>query len=325
MNTSWQTGSSLLLAATILAYGYFLPTIVAFLRGHPRFYSILVLNVFVAPVQIAILHFIFPASLKATSATLLVIVSFVEVFGAGWAFALLWSLMPIPAPSPTLIEARNTKAFDLFAAVPLILWFSNVVLVQFRPVLAQDAGAIAAQTAGLYIYVQFFSLSAAALLNLLMVYLLVVRDRPVLRSTGVIPRLCGVLGTFLAVGILRLPVAPLSLPMQITAALLVGVGSIGSILALARLGKAFSILPEARKLVTSGPYAYARHPLYAMEMVAIAGTAVQFAQPWATMLALGVGALEVTRSIFEERVLEDAYPVYGDYRRKTKRFIPGII
>ena len=36
-------------------------------------------------------------------------------------------------------------------------------------------------------------------------------------------------------------------------------------------------MPEARKLVTGGPYAYARHPLYAVEIITIVGTALQFA------------------------------------------------
>jgi protein-S-isoprenylcysteine O-methyltransferase Ste14 len=109
------------------------------------------------------------------------------------------------------------------------------------------------------------------------------------------------------------------------AALLVGLGSLGSALVLARLGKSFSIMPEARNLVTGGPYAYARHPLYAVEMVTLLGTAIQFAQPWATLLAAGVVALQVTRSLFEEQVLAEAYPEYETYRRRTKRFIPGII
>jgi protein-S-isoprenylcysteine O-methyltransferase Ste14 len=35
--------------------------------------------------------------------------------------------------------------------------------------------------------------------------------------------------------------------------------------------------------------------------------------------------LQVTRSIFEERVLLQAYPEYVAYRARTARFIPGIL
>jgi len=84
-------------------------------------------------------------------------------------------------------------------------------------------------------------------------------------------------------------------------------------------------MPEARSLVTSGPYAFARHPLYAVEMLCIAGNAILFLQPWAGVLAALVAALQVARSVFEERVLGDAYPEYAGYRARVKRFIPGVI
>jgi protein-S-isoprenylcysteine O-methyltransferase Ste14 len=127
------------------------------------------------------------------------------------------------------------------------------------------------------------------------------------------------------VGILQLPVAHLSLGAQIFAALLVGLGSLGSFLVLWRLGKSFSIMPEARRLVTGGPYALARHPLYTVEMVTICGTALQFAAPWSWVLAAAVLALLWIRSHYEEQVLEAAYPEYGAYRARTKRFIPGVL
>jgi len=106
---------------------------------------------------------------------------------------------------------------------------------------------------------------------------------------------------------------------------LIGIGSLGSLLVLYRLGKSFSIMPEARKLVTGGPYAYARHPLYTVEMVTIVGTALQFAAPWSWLIALVVVTLLWIRSHFEEQVLAEAYPEYAVYRTKTKRFIPGVI
>jgi len=180
-------------------------------------------------------------------------------------------------------------------------------------------------TATLFIWVQFLSLLAVAAFDLLLVYLLLVRDRPVAKSKGVMPRLFGFVGTFIGISILQLPVAHLSLGMQILAAVLIGVGSLASFLVLSRLGKSFSIMPEARKLVTSGPYAHARHPLYAVEMITIAGTALQFAAPWSWVLALVVLALLWIRSHFEEQVLAEAYPEYGAYRARTKRFVPGLL
>ncbi len=89
---------------------------------------------------------------------------------------------------------------------------------------------------------------------------------------------------------------------------------------LANLGKSYSIMPEARRLVTGGPYAVARHPLYAAEIITIIGSAIQFQQPWAALLAVGVVVLLVARSRFEEQVLSEAYPEYAQYRMRVKRF-----
>lgn len=219
-------------------------------------------------------------------------------------------------------EFRETKAYDLIAGLPLILWFGYGVMT-LRPNLAADARALIAQPGQVIFWLRFFALFAAALFNLLLVYLVVVRTQPIKRASGVLPRLFAVVGTFLGVGIIYLRPVPLSLPWQAFAAFLVFAGSLGSAIVLSQLGKAFSIMPEARVLVTRGPYAYARHPLYAVEFITILGSAIQFAQPWAALLTLGVVVCQVLRTICEERVLVEAYPEYASYQARVKRF--GVI
>jgi len=91
-----------------------------------------------------------------------------------------------------------------------------------------------------------------------------------------------------------------------------------------RLGTAFAIMPEARALVTSGPYALARHPLYVTEALVLLGTVMQFEQPWAVLLGMTTLALIYLRTVFEERVLLAKYPEYAAYRARTARFIPGL-
>ena len=321
-----QAKSFALLLFAVAAYVYFLPAIMAFLKGHRRFFLILGLNVVVSPVQSVLLHMFFPGFMVTgpgvpTATTLLV--ALVTNLGLGWLVLLAWAFQP-GEPNPRLLRAQNTKTYDALAALPLILWFAYGLL-QLRPTLVGDASLILSGNAPLLNWVRFFSLTAAAGFNLLLVYLLVVRDKPVRKSKGLLPRFFAFAGTFLGVGILQIPVAPLSLGMQLVSAVLVGVGSLASVLVLWRLGKSFSIMPEARTLVTSGPYARARHPLYGVEMITIVGTAMQFIQPWAGLVALGVVALLVIRTIFEERVLSEAYPEYAVYRAKTARFIPGLI
>ena len=217
---------------------------------------------------------------------------------------------------------RRGKLYDLAAGLPLILWFGYGA-IKLRPDLAADARALLAAPDSLLANLRFFALFAAMAFNLLLIYLIVVRTEPVRRASGILPRLCGFAGTFLGVGILYLTPLDLSLFWQTIAAALVFAGSLGSAIVLAKLGKAFAIMPEARLLVTSGPYAWARHPLYVMEIVTLIGTAIQFQQPWAALLALAAVALQVTRTVFEERVLTAAYPEYAVYRARVKRF--GIV
>ena len=219
-------------------------------------------------------------------------------------------------------QFQQTKAYDLIAGLPLILWFGYGV-VTLRPNLAAAARGILSEPDHLLFYLRFFALFASAAFNLLLVYLVVVRHRPVKRASGFPPRLFAVAGTFLGVTILSLKPLNLSLPWQSIAAFLVLAGSLGSAIVLAKLGKSFSIMPEARALVTGGPYAWARHPLYVMEFISILGTTIQFAQPWAALLAIGVVACQVLRTVFEERVLSETYPDYAAYQARVKRF--GLI
>jgi protein-S-isoprenylcysteine O-methyltransferase Ste14 len=221
--------------------------------------------------------------------------------------------------SSDLEKFRQSKAYDLLMGLPLILWFSYGV-IDLRPVLAADARAVLEEPANLLFNLRFYALFASAAFNLLGIYMIVMRSTPVRRSRGWLPRAFAIAGTFLGVGIIYLKPVPLSLGWQSVAAALVFLGGFSSIVVLANLGKSYSIMPEARRLVTSGPYAFARHPLYAAEIITIIGSAIQFQQPWAGLLAVGVVVLLVARSRFEEQVLSEAYPEYADYRARVKRF-----
>jgi len=320
-----QAKSISLLLWAVFLFVYFLPSVLAFARGHRHFFIIVVLNVLLSPAQGAILHVLWPGilSVDPRNPLSLALAAVATNLGLGWIVLLVWALLP-GEPNARLLKLQETKYYDAITALPLILWFAYGAL-QLRAVLAHDGNLMASGSASLFTWVQFFALLAAAAFDLLLVYMLAVRDRPVAKSQGVLPRLFGFIGTFMGVGILQLPVAQLSLPMQIFAAVLIGLGSLGSLLVLSRLGKSFSIMPEARKLVTGGPYAWVRHPLYTVEIITIIGTAMQFQGPWSWVIALVVVALLWMRSHYEEEVLASAYPEYGKYRARTKRFIPGII
>jgi protein-S-isoprenylcysteine O-methyltransferase Ste14 len=84
------------------------------------------------------------------------------------------------------------------------------------------------------------------------------------------------------------------------------------------------VYPEARRLVTSGPYAFVRHPVYLFEEITFFGVMLQYAQPWALCIFAIQLCFQLARIPYEERVLTDAFPEYADYAARTSRLIPGV-
>jgi len=66
------------------------------------------------------------------------------------------------------------------------------------------------------------------------------------------------------------------------------------------LGKSFSILAEARRLVTEGPYRVVRHPLYVCEGIATVGVMLQVISPWALLIVIAAWMVQYRRMINEE-------------------------
>jgi len=77
-------------------------------------------------------------------------------------------------------------------------------------------------------------------------------------------------------------------------------------------------------ILREGPYAIVRHPLYLGEIVALAGVALQYLSAWALLLLALVCAFQLQRMKYEERVLSEVFPEYGDYVTRTARLLPGV-
>lgn len=86
--------------------------------------------------------------------------------------------------------------------------------------------------------------------------------------------------------------------------------------------------PTAGGLVTSGPYRYWRHPIYASVLLFIwTGILAHGAAPTLLDLALGglATAMTFVRVLAEEQLLRAAMPAYAAYADSTKRFIPFVL
>lgn len=84
-------------------------------------------------------------------------------------------------------------------------------------------------------------------------------------------------------------------------------------------------LRENHELVTTGPYHYVRHPIYAGIMLAMLGTALATDIAWLAPFVIVVGYfLFAARS--EERTMVAQFPrQYPEYRRRTKMLIPFVL
>lgn len=100
------------------------------------------------------------------------------------------------------------------------------------------------------------------------------------------------------------------------------VGEVLMVWSLASLGRCFGVFPVARGLVTHGPYARIRHPLYTAEAIVTFGFLLTCLSPLTVAIFVGGMALQAWRTINEERALLYMFPEYAAYRERTGRFLP---
>jgi protein-S-isoprenylcysteine O-methyltransferase Ste14 len=85
-------------------------------------------------------------------------------------------------------------------------------------------------------------------------------------------------------------------------------------------------IQEGHQVVTSGPYRFVRHPLYAGAIVALAGAGLAFGN-WASLALclLAPAAAYVPRIRIEERALErELGEPYRAYAASKPRLFPGV-
>lgn len=80
------------------------------------------------------------------------------------------------------------------------------------------------------------------------------------------------------------------------------------------LRHSFSLIPQAREMVTSGPYRLARHPIYAAYIVQYLGLWLALRSLALTVALLVWFGLTLIRIHYEELVLARTFPEYAQYR-----------
>ena len=82
---------------------------------------------------------------------------------------------------------------------------------------------------------------------------------------------------------------------------------------------------RGQSVVSTGPYRYVRHPMYASMFLFFPGSALLLGSWWGLMLCTVLLGLLVWRIPLEERMLENGLAGYDEYARKVRyRLIPRV-
>ena len=83
-------------------------------------------------------------------------------------------------------------------------------------------------------------------------------------------------------------------------------------------------IKKGHELVTSGPYRYVRHPMYAGGIIACIGSAIVVGGAWILLLVI-LGLIFLWRVGAEDRLMARQFPnEYPLYKKRTKALIPFV-
>src|SRR5262245_28728942 len=84
-------------------------------------------------------------------------------------------------------------------------------------------------------------------------------------------------------------------------------------------------IADGQRVISSGPYAMVRHPMYAGALVYLAGTPLALGSYWGLLALIFIVPFLVWRLVDEEHLLVRELPGYADYRREVRyRLVPFV-
>jgi protein-S-isoprenylcysteine O-methyltransferase Ste14 len=232
-------------------------------------------------------------------------------------------LTPELSRRPALSATLWHDALDWAARAGLILlaaWCGEAVVAYLLDRIGR-AGSVASAA----VVLDIMQATAALAFNAAMAVLAVIRLRACRAAPGVLPRLAAVAGTFILFGLSRFsPAAETAAPVALASLVLLLAGNALAAVAMVHLGRSFSIMAEARRLVTGGPYRVVRHPIYVAETIGTLGLFLVYRSWPAVAVCASQIVLQLIRAGYEEDVLRRAFPDYADYASRVPAFVPGL-
>ena len=114
--------------------------------------------------------------------------------------------------------------------------------------------------------------------------------------------------------------------LVVAGALLVACGAALNVWGKLRLGRWFSAtfgVKVGHELVTDGPYAITRHPIYSGLLLMLYGSALAWGSLLTLLLAMLLSMTLFFHTVYEELLFEQHFgDAYRDYRRRVPRLVP---
>jgi protein-S-isoprenylcysteine O-methyltransferase Ste14 len=162
-----------------------------------------------------------------------------------------------------------------------------------------------------------------AIFYTLLTVLIMTRPPAKAQAAGLLPRIAAFVGSYMPWTITFFGQTDQALPNLLATACVL-IGMIMMLVTIRHLGRAFSLVPQARSVVQTGPYRWIKHPLYLSEELVILGVVLQHLSPVTVIvLVLHIG-VQVCRILYEEDLLRRNCPEYSSYEASRWRLIPYV-
>jgi protein-S-isoprenylcysteine O-methyltransferase Ste14 len=158
---------------------------------------------------------------------------------------------------------------------------------------------------------------------MLLALLIMTRSPAKAQADGLMPRVAAFVGTYLPWTITFFGQTDQALPNLLSTACVL-TGMIMMLVTIRHLGGSFSLVPQARSVVQTGPYRWIKHPLYFSEQIAILGVVLQYLTPVTVIVFVLHIGIQVCRILYEEDLLRRNCPEYSSYEATRWRLIPYV-
>lgn len=162
-----------------------------------------------------------------------------------------------------------------------------------------------------------------AIFYMLLTVLIMTRPPAKAEAPGPLPKVAAFVGSYMPWTITFFGKTDQALP-NLLSTVCVLIGMIMMLVTIRHLGRAFSLVPQARLVVQTGPYRWIKHPLYLSEEIVVLGAVLQNLTPGTVILLILHFGIQICRILYEEDLLRRNFHEYSGYEASRWRMIPYV-